>query len=309
MAATALAYVAIPSAHATGNKAVITQDGSTNFVEIIQDAADGEGHDANANVQGIENKVYIDQGNPSANSIGRNNYADVDVLNVVGSSSKENVIKIIQQNDRIAATNDANHNDSIVRVEGDRNEVATKQSFNNNYSYVRISGDTGVGEGDDNTVTVLQTGNNAQARTYIVGDENDVEITQNSNNEARVKIDGDGEGFSNTVEISQERTAFPGASNTAWVDIFGDENLVSIDQIGNGNLADIDIGLNGVESLENKFQVLQEGENNKAYGRVDGSLNNAYVQQFGSYNTAYVNQYGTDNTANVYQNGNAVGTY
>jgi hypothetical protein len=323
MGATALSMMA-GVAFAQSNEARSTQDGRANDTTILQQSS-GRGHDAVSDVTGNRNDVLIDQSSGAVNNSGQ---ATVVIDANPGSRSADNNIEITQE--AFQNTTSGFGQRATVDVRGDRNDVVTLQQYGTaniepNVLTIAVNGN---GQGSDNSIDILQSGNGLTSTTTIWGDDNEVDVDQGAGGHtSTIYIDGtigDDEGDGNSVNVVQRVNGQYIGGNQANVTIYGDDNnsarrfsgvardlALTLDpgdviQTGNLNVATLRIGAaGGLDASNNSFAVSQTGLSNDLVADVLGEDNELVVVQSGSDNFSYSLQDGTGNVAAVSQMGSA----
>ncbi|MEX5562435.1 hypothetical protein SM764_03350 [Pseudophaeobacter sp. 1A16562] len=307
----------------SGNMANLTQDGTRNFIQLVDQR--GGSNQATATQNGAFNMIAtIDQDgglfggfNNSANvsQSGFGNGRDGLTLPNAGSVGATSS-SVIQNGDDNSVTYSA---------QGDSNEFGfTQIGTFNTVGSVLITGSgnqtAGYQAGVSNTITIAP----------IVGDDNDVGVRQvGAFNQATLELTNGSD--RNALLVDQT-----GAFNDADIFVEGDDNFASLTQIGTngftlsmsgdennnttlsgtfgGNAASVGLteGVFTQDGLGNSFAgdiagsnnlmaALQDGNFNTITASVTGDGNQSAVSQMGNFNTASYTQSGGTNNAGIMQ--------
>jgi hypothetical protein len=163
---------------------------------------------------------------------------------------------------------------------------------------IAINQEAPVGEVYGNYTYVIQDGDLNLALVDIVGDANEVAISQYGlSNIAVATVMGN----DNYVDVLQD-----GIGAISDTTIIGASNYVSVQQIGGPSLFDIENrALNVIQGDSNTISIASNGSGGHwANNNIVGFGNNIYVQQFDEWNEAYVNLIDGDrNDVEFYQDG------
>lgn len=270
-------------------------------------------------INGDNNEIGIAQGGPvnQSSQSGNNNLVAMGVID--GAS---NIIGIRQWND---------DNMAVLNIIGasDDNIVSILQKDvfgTGGEAIVTIDGD--ANGGDFNTVAIMQQAWGF-ADVGIVGDQNNVHVTQFNAGEATLRIGGAAEGDINFLSVVQGLSS-PASPNVVTASIFGDGNNQAggfsapvsltaavaatgyqtwdglqpgeLSQKGMGNVMSLTVGVDGVsQANDNLFAASQHGDFNTLTGTINGSMNQAVVAQTGNRNVAVFAQIGSGNSIGIVQ--------
>ncbi|WP_412504380.1 beta strand repeat-containing protein [Roseovarius sp. SYSU LYC5161] len=250
------------------NESAVDIHGDDNIVGVTQT---GLGNESDVDIEGDRNDVNVAQdtialGNDSVVDVITGDDNQVDILQTGDNSS---VLQILGNGNLFEADQDGVGNSSTAGILGSGNDAFIDQDGDNNSSGLQIGGV--LPGGDDNFVTVDQASlalGNASG-IVILGNANKVDVDQDGNNTASVRIDGSGlflsfvspgEGDTNSVTIDQI------GQNTAAVGITGDTNDVSVTQSG-FNSANVQLNGNFIGSLESDNNLLVIDQSGGALGQ------------------------------------------
>lgn len=307
----------------SGNMADLTQDGTHNFIQLVNQR--GSSNQATATQNGANNMIAtIDQDGGILG--GFNNTA-----NVSQSGTDNGRYGLTLPNaDSVGATSSSviqngSENSVTYSAQGDTNEFGFTQigAFNTVGSVlVTGSGNQTAGNqvGAANTITIAP----------IVGDDNDVGVKQlGAFNQATLELTNGSD--RNALLVDQTD-----ALNNASIFVEGDDNFASLTQIGTngftlsmtgdannntslsgtfgGNAASVGLtegvftqdgfgnSFNGdIAGSNNLMAALQDGNFNTITASVTGDGNQSAVSQLGSSNTASYTQSGGTNNAGIMQ--------
>ncbi|WP_141101987.1 hypothetical protein [Oceanicola sp. 22II-s10i] len=229
-------------------------------------------------VEGNDNLIFLEQtGNQHQSGIGIHTGSDnvVTVLQtgLLGTGNNSLVTiggpAVPNSDGNEVEITQTSSNTSTVRIDGGANRVTVDQVIQST-SEVGI---LGAGGGNDNAVSVSQEGFN-DSIVSVRGDSNLITVDQTglggllSLNTSGVTIAGalGGDGMGNDVDVTQDGV------NASTVDITGDTNIVTVDQIG-GNIATVAI-LGQVGGNGNLLNIGQTGALNLTTVEIHGSDNN-----------------------------------
>lgn len=256
-----------------GHTANVTQDGTDNMGDVLQDQEDAE---ATLIQTGADNQILLKQS-------GENQASDIVQTgdrNKVGSYN--NINNRAFQKNGTSFSNDAN-SVSISQL-GSDNQIGLWQEHHASAANIDQSGDfneahlrqTGAPTGLIQSATISQTGDDHYADMNFYGDGNNFSLTQDGN-----ALGGDN-----------------GLGNEVDVDVTGDANIGVLSQTGTENYADIDVTGNGNLTVD----LTQNGMGNTADMDITGDGNSMSVSQIGDGHIATETINGDGNTITVTQN-------
>lgn len=242
-----------------------TKSSSLRALNVL--SQEGTDNDAEINQQGDFNTFVVTQE-------GVDNYA---YSNQIGNG---NATTIVQQGSAV----DYNH--AEVEQYGDDNTAGVAQSADNNTAYIYQGWglaplwDSKDVVGSSNTASIAQSGGEFNfAGIWSLGDENDVTVSQNGNdNVARLS-----NGY-NYATVNGVPELFPASGNAITLTQGGDDNWVRNFQLGDDNTLTISQlnGGNTVGGRTPRGETLEDGRNARA----------EYFQQLGDGNTLVGTQNG-----------------
>lgn len=302
-----LALGAAP-ALAQGNTALINQEGSRNVATITQVGANNL---ALTNQQGNDNLASITQ-------VGNRNQANAEVatgvyLFGISQRGSRNVADVEQRGDDNVARLGVTGNDNGRSVEGNAFSIrqgSATLAVSGNYAQVAFIGDFNVGmavqEGNDNYLYLNGRGGifgSRESRSGLEGraarrsHRNAFDLEQRG--DAHV-LNGFVAGSRNTITSRQSGTGNHIGTDVSaanqeslltrdGVNLYGDDNVVTLTQDGNDNRAFVGVGPTGVSSF-NIVTLLQQGDANLARITQQGNNHSATVSLVGNGNAVTVVQ-------------------
>src|SRR5690606_21247734 len=202
-------------------------------------------------------------------------------LDIAGDKNHTDIFQQGNENyARIGVSGNQNGNISgspiYVEQVGFRNRGQIFFTGNNNRGFIDQS------SGDDFNYVYFGAGNlnGFDGRPVITADDNRVEFTQSGGAKANGFLAGD----RNRILVNQSGANFIGLeSETAYdgINVYGNDNLVEIDQMMSGNMARVNIDgtTYGTRGNLNRVDIDQTSSDNIATVDINGSNNNATVVQ------------------------------
>lgn len=287
-----------------GAEASIRQDGAENDAFIKQRAWANRGNDHSVEQVGDENRAFVDAFNGDNEGIvvqiGDKNYALMQ-----HGSAREGFVSLLQygyENNARARQFNGNGNSASVEQHGDDNRADVLQTGNSNRvlieqgvfgsSYGSIAEFTQTGDGNyfetkqvrsiDNSVIGTQEGDNNYYRVGLRGSDNVVTMDMKGDANRGSWTIGS-LGWPHQPVDNQLSINIVGDGNISTGVIRGDDNVVVIQQFGDGNrIGTLWYTTDGVS--------------------IAGNDNVVTIDQFSDFNSATVSVTGNGNSATVYQN-------